>query len=150
MAKSKNNRYARWSEDEVKLLKKLFPKGKAREVADRTGRPLTAVRQKAYDMGLRTRECRLWTTDEIELLKKRFPKENLQSIADILGQSSGTVRQKACQIGFRKSNPSPACLFVQFGNIFFPNLIFSFNYCKLLSYSGRSFCFGIMKYKQFF
>jgi len=42
-----------WSKDEVKLLKRLFPRGRAREIAEQTGRPLTAVRQKAYNMGLR-------------------------------------------------------------------------------------------------
>jgi len=48
-----------WSEDEVKLLKKLFPLGRAREIAEQTGRPLTAVKQKAYYMGIKTRERRL-------------------------------------------------------------------------------------------
>jgi hypothetical protein len=50
-----------WSEDEVKLLKRLFPQGRAREIAKRTGRSLEAVEHKAYYMGIRTREYRLWS-----------------------------------------------------------------------------------------
>ena len=76
MAKSKNNKGVLWSEDEVKLLIKLFPKGKAREVADLIGRPLTAVRQKAYDMGLKTNKYRPWSADEEKLFKKLYPTEN--------------------------------------------------------------------------
>jgi hypothetical protein len=55
-AETKKNTWISWSEDEVNLLKELFPQGRAREVAERIGRPLTAVRQKAYDMDIKTRE----------------------------------------------------------------------------------------------
>ena len=75
-----------WSEDEVKLLKKLFPSGRAKEIAEQTGRPLTAVRQKAYSMGINTRGWRLWSAKEIKLLKKLYSSENTQSIADKLGR----------------------------------------------------------------
>ena len=60
MAKSKKNTWIHWSEDEVKLLKKLFPKGKARQIADQTGRTLNAVKQRAWEMGLKTRQWRPW------------------------------------------------------------------------------------------
>ena len=79
MAKNKRNGWISWSKDEVKLLKKLFPRGRAREVAERTGRPLTAVKQKAYYMGIKTKERRLWSANEIKLLKKLYPKENTQA-----------------------------------------------------------------------
>jgi hypothetical protein len=105
MAKRKNYTWVRWSEDEVRLLKKLFPKGKAWEVAELTGRPLTSVKQKAYDMGMRTRERRLWSADEIEILKKLYPKENFQRVAEILGRRPDSVSAKACQIGLRERKP---------------------------------------------
>ncbi|MQY62040.1 hypothetical protein GH146_01970 [archaeon] len=81
MAKSKTNRWVLWSKDEVKLLKKLFPRGRASEIAERTGRPLTAVRQKAYTMGIKTRERHLWSANEVKLLKKLYTKESAKSIA---------------------------------------------------------------------
>jgi len=102
MAKAKKDTWVRWSEDELKLLRKLFPKGRAREIAERIGRPLTAVRQKAYTMGLKTKQWCRWSDSEVKLLKKLHASESLQSIADKLGRSSGTVGVKACSIGLRK------------------------------------------------
>ena len=92
-----------WSKDEVKLLKKLFPLRRAREIAEQTGRPLAAVRQKAYGMGIKTREQRLWSAKEITLLKKLYPTENTQCIADKLGRSLQAVKGKANLIGLKKA-----------------------------------------------
>ena len=78
----KKNGWVAWSEDEVKLLKRLFPHGRARKIAEQTGRPSTAVKQKAYSMGIKTGEQRLWSANEVKLLKKLYPTENTQSIAD--------------------------------------------------------------------
>ena len=50
--------------------------GRASEIAERIGRPLTAVRQKAYDMGIKTRESRLWSASEVQLLKELYPNED--------------------------------------------------------------------------
>ena len=102
MAKNKKNSWVIWSEDEVKLLKRLFPCGRAREIAEQTGRPLTAVRQKAYSMGIKTRELHLLSANEVKLLKKLYPTENTQSIADKLGLSSEQVRNKANYLGLKK------------------------------------------------
>ena len=103
----KKNNWVAWSEDEVNLLKRLFPRGRAREIAEQTGRPLTAVKQKAYRMGIKTREWRLWSANEIKLLKKLYPSENTQSIADKLGRSLQTVTQKASLIGLKKVGKAP-------------------------------------------
>jgi len=102
MAKSNKNTLILWSEDEVKLLKKLFPKGKTRQIADQTGRTLAAVRRKAFKMGFKTRDWRLWSADEIKLLYKLYQNQTIQSIADILGRSLNTVYKKASNLGLRK------------------------------------------------
>ena len=106
-AEIKKNGWVSWLEDEVKLLKKLFPRGRAREIAERTGRPLAAVRQKAYSMGIKTREQRLWSANEIKLLKKLYPTENTQGIADKLGRSYEAVSRKAVSIGLKKTGIPP-------------------------------------------
>lgn len=98
-----------WLKDEIKLLKKLFPSGGAREIAMRTGHPLAAVRQKAYDMGITTREYhrRLWSADETELLKRLYPNESIRNIADKLGRSEQEVYGKAHTIGLKKEKYRP-------------------------------------------
>ncbi len=98
----KKKSWVAWSEDEVKLLKRLFPRGRAREIAERIGRSLTAVKHKAYSMGIKTREWRLWSANEIKLLKKLYPSENTQSIADKLGRSRISIDHKTCNIGIKK------------------------------------------------
>jgi len=87
-AEIKRNTWVAWSEDEIKLLKKLFLSGGAREIAKQIRRPLTAVKQKAYRMGIRTRAHRLWSADEIRLLKKLYQSESVQSITGTLPTSA--------------------------------------------------------------
>jgi len=101
MVKSKKKKGTAWSKDEVKLLKKLFPRGRAREIAEQTGRSLATVRQKAYNMGINTRERRLWSAYEIELLK------NTQSIADKLGRPLESVKTIAYLNGLKKVGTTP-------------------------------------------
>jgi hypothetical protein len=60
------------------------------------------VRQKAYNMGIKTRERHLWSANEVKLLKKLYPTENTQSIADKLGRSRISIDHKACNIGLKK------------------------------------------------
>ena len=99
-ATTKNNTWVSWSEDEVKLLKRLFPCGRAREIAEQTGRPLMAVKQKAYSMGIRTRAHRFWSADGIRLLKKLYQDErNVQSIADKLVRTVSALLTKAKKMG---------------------------------------------------
>jgi len=100
--KIRKNTWVAWSEDEVNLLKKLFLSGGAREISEQIGRPLIAVRQKAYNMGIKTRKNRLWSADEVRLLKKLYPNEIVRSIADKLGRSYRAVGFKARTIGLKK------------------------------------------------
>jgi hypothetical protein len=41
-----------WSKNEVQILKKDFPQKSCAEVAKRLGRPLYAVKRKAYRLGI--------------------------------------------------------------------------------------------------
>jgi hypothetical protein len=52
MAKRKLVR-GRWSSDEIKLLKKLFPNASTREVAGQLGRSAKSAEQKASKIGLK-------------------------------------------------------------------------------------------------
>jgi hypothetical protein len=102
MAKNKNPGWVSWTDKELSLLKKLFPLGKGRQVVKITGRSLTAVKKKAYSMGLGTRHNRRWSASEVEIVKKLYLIETAKSIADKLGRSEETVRAKARSIGIKK------------------------------------------------
>ncbi|MHC4264932.1 MAG: hypothetical protein ACYSUK_03265 [Planctomycetota bacterium] len=100
--KSKKNIRPGWSDKEVKLLKKLFPKGRSREVVKLTGRPLTAVRQKAYSLGLTNEHYHIWQEKELRLLKKLYLKDGAKGVAAKLGRPVDSVWAKASKLGLKK------------------------------------------------
>ena len=93
-----------WTDDDIKLLKRLYPRGNTRMIADKLCRPLTAVRQKAYDMGIKTDIYNYWTEDDLKLLSKLYPNTITDELAERFGRSAGSVKTKARQLGLRKSD----------------------------------------------
>ncbi len=93
-----------WTKDDIRLLKKLYPHGNTRKIAERLNRPLTAVRQKAYDIGMKTDVYQYWSKGDIKLLKKLYPKAITQELAERLGRSAGSIKTKARQLGLRKTD----------------------------------------------
>jgi hypothetical protein len=92
-----------WTEDDIKLLKKLYPRGNTRMIAEKLCRPLTAVRQKAYDMGMKTDVYQYWTDADLKLLTRLYPNTITDELADRFGRSPGSIKTKARQLGLRKS-----------------------------------------------
>ena len=93
-----------WTRDDIKLLRKLYPQGNTKLIAEKLCRPLTAVRQKAYDIGLKTDTYRYWPPEDLELLVRLYPETRTEELARRLGRSPGSVKTKARQLGLRKSN----------------------------------------------
>jgi hypothetical protein len=73
-------------------------------IADKLCRPLTAVRQKAYDMGMKTDIYNYWTEDDLNLLSELYPETITDELAERFGRSAGSVKTKARQLGLRKSD----------------------------------------------
>ncbi len=92
-----------WTKEDIKLLKKLYPHGNTKKIAERLNRPLTAVRQKAYDIGMKTDVYCYWSKVNIKLLKKLYPNTITQELADRLKRSAGSVKTKARQLGLKKT-----------------------------------------------
>ena len=93
-----------WTVDDIKLLKKLYPQGNIKMIAERLNRPLTAVRQKAYDMGMKTKVYQYWTPDDLDLLIELYPKTSTEELAERFHRSAGSVKTKARQLGLRKTS----------------------------------------------
>jgi hypothetical protein len=91
-----------WTEDDIKLLKKLYPRGNTKMIAEKLCRPLTAVRQKAYDMGMKTNVYNYWTEEDLELLTELYPKTETGELARRFSRSAGSVKTKARQLGLKK------------------------------------------------
>ncbi len=93
-----------WTKDDIRLLKKLYPHGNTKKIAERLNRPLTAVRQKAYDIGIKTDVYQYWSKEDIKLLEKLYSNTITQELAKRLRRSAGSVKTKARQLGLRKTN----------------------------------------------
>ena len=92
-----------WTPDDIKLLKKLYPSGNIKMIAERLNRPLTAVRQKAYDMGMKTDIYRYWTEEDLKLLSRLYPDMTTEELAKRFKRSEGSIKTKALQLKLRKS-----------------------------------------------
>jgi hypothetical protein len=92
-----------WTKDDIKLLKRLYPHGNIKKIAERLNRPLTAVRQKAYDMGMKTDVYRYWTDFDLEQLTKFYPETAMKDLVRRFGRSAGSIKTKARELGLKKS-----------------------------------------------
>lgn len=92
-----------WSKDEVKLLKKLFPNRDRQETADRLGRSLPSVNNKAQRLGIKTKRPPRWSKDKDKLLKKLYPNISTNIIAEQFGRSAQSIRQRAYRIELKKT-----------------------------------------------
>lgn len=92
-----------WTKDDIKLLKKLYPHGNIKMIADKLCRPLTAVRQKAYDMGMKTDIYRYWTEDALKLLAELYPDMTTEELTKRFNRSPGSIKAKVLQLRLRKS-----------------------------------------------
>ena len=72
-------------------------------IAEKLCRPLTAVRQKAYDMGMKTDIYNYWTEGDLEILTRLYPETETDELARRFGRSAGSVKTKARQLGLKKS-----------------------------------------------
>ena len=93
-----------WTKNDIRLLKKLYPHGNTKKIAARLNRPLTAVRQKAYDIGMKTDVSQYWSRGDMKLLRKLYPNAITQELAERLGRSAGSIKTKARQLGLRKTD----------------------------------------------
>lgn len=92
-----------WTKDDIKLLKKLYPHGNIKMIADKLCRPLTAVRQKAYDMGMKTDIYRYWTEEALQLLAELYPDMTTEELTKRFNRSPGSIKAKVLQLRLRKS-----------------------------------------------
>ena len=105
MAEAKKVTRRSWSQDEVRLLRKHFADMDTRRLAARIGRPLTAVRQRAYEMGLKTNGYSgPWSADEVAMLRELYPNISTRRAAERIGRTAQSVGQKALKLGLKKTD----------------------------------------------
>jgi len=79
-----------WSDREETLLAEMFPVNPNEEIAEKMGRSLGSIDNKARKMGLR--KMKFWSEDEDKLLKKLYTKLSYEQLAYRLGRTKGAVQ----------------------------------------------------------
>lgn len=92
-----------WKKKDIRLLKRNYKRGNIKQLAERLNRPLTAVRQKAYDMGMKTEVYKFWKPEELEMLTELYADTDTEDLAKIFQRSVGSIKTKARQLGLKKS-----------------------------------------------
>ena len=104
MAKKTKPIQRKWSNNEIKLLKKLFPTKKKKEIADIMGRTLYSVASKAQMVGLKKVDKGKWSDEEIKLLKEIYPIKRTKEVAEKLGRPMRSVAHRAYILGLKKKS----------------------------------------------
>ncbi|MDR2734655.1 MAG: hypothetical protein LBC99_08490 [Spirochaetota bacterium] len=105
-----------WTEQELDMLRKLYPSMTNVDIAKKLGRPKASVDKKGFDNGLKKdpkhrREVAIsnnkkrrnsWTKEEETTLKKMYQKNTYREMADILNRNPQSIQSKATKLGLWK------------------------------------------------
>jgi hypothetical protein len=94
-----------WKKKEMEFLMKNYPEMTAREIAEKLGRSVRAVWDKASKLGLTKHPMRKWSVEEEDYLKENYHKMRSRDIAYILGRSKPAVWDYAENLGIAKKKP---------------------------------------------
>ena len=86
-----------WSGDETNLLAELFSSTPNEEIAERIGRSLDAIANKARKMKLRKMD--FWSEAEDELLRRLYKELSYERLSQRLGRSSGATQVRVIVLG---------------------------------------------------
>ena len=100
---------ARYSQQEKDIIRELYESGSATvsEIAQRLGRPASAIRTRIGRWGLRS--PLFWTKEEWNYVKKHYRTMSVEEIGRVLGRSAHAVTHYATRHGLKKAkrNSSP-------------------------------------------
>ena len=91
-----------FSDDEVELIRRLFPETETFEIAARLNRSNDSVKAKLRELGLSRQSENIWSRQKIALLKKLYPTTSTRALANRLDKSMPATYRKAWELGLKK------------------------------------------------
>jgi predicted transcriptional regulator len=91
-----------WKKKEMEFLMKNYPQMTTREIAEKLGRSVSAVRDKIAKLGIAKYPTRKWSVEEEDYLKENHRKMRLKDIAYILGRTVSAVKDRVKDLGMAK------------------------------------------------
>jgi len=89
-----------WEEDEIKYLRENYRHGSCQAIADKLGRGLRAIQQKANRIGI-ARTQKPWTGAEENLLREIYPRQQVVDTCKQLGRSRASVLSRVRVLGLK-------------------------------------------------
>lgn len=105
-----------WTEQELDMLRKLYPLMTNTEIAKKLGRPKASVDKKGFDNGLKKspehrrkvaisnnkKRRNSWTKEEEAMLKKMYQRSTYRELAETLHRNPQSIQSKATKLGLWK------------------------------------------------
>jgi len=95
----------RWTENDLVVLRRLYPRCSQREMAILLGRPRTAIASKAKMLRIRRirPNYRPWTTAQTSLLRRLYPHRPTAEVTGQVGHSFAATYGRAHKLGLAKT-----------------------------------------------
>lgn len=93
----------RWSKQDERRLRELYPTHTQKQCAALLARPCGSIKTKIAKLRLAKRSRRIWLPAELRTLRKRFADLPSKQVAKILGRPRHAIEGKARKLGLRKS-----------------------------------------------
>ena len=93
----------RWSDREIRILKKMYPSHTAVEISDSIDRTAGAITTEAYLLKLK--KMWPWTKKEYDYLRRFHKKKPHAELSQILGRTVATIRGRAKNLGIARETP---------------------------------------------
>ncbi|MBI4427704.1 MAG: hypothetical protein HY562_01145 [Ignavibacteriales bacterium] len=97
----------KWTEEEIRFLKKHYKRNGRKFVADYLRRTQTSVAGQARQLGVLAEEHRPWTVFEDRYIRKNYGTKKSRSIAHTLRRSVHSVRARASKFKLTREKPKP-------------------------------------------
>ena len=96
----------RWSNEEMRILRKFYPIMRVEDVARKLGKSKEATYQRAARSGItRAPRSPKWSDAETEILRKLYPVMSVQDLVVKLGKTRPAIYQHASLNGITKCEP---------------------------------------------
>lgn len=113
---SKKHRNKLWSKQEIKTLRKLYPRTTKHQLVRTLNRTHFSICGMAHIMGLhkefddkfrpyRATERRLWSDEENQILKKMYPSHAAEEISTLIYRTSTAIIAQANKLKLKKGGP---------------------------------------------
>jgi hypothetical protein len=93
--------HPRWTQQEHEQLRQPYPTMDRQEIAAQLRRPMSTVKAKIQQLGLKKRVLKPWQPEELQLVQRLYPTLGPSETAAAVGRPRSTVKAMAVRLGLK-------------------------------------------------